>query len=100
MLNDCSPKAEVEACGLRELRIRSSKRRQLITVRPSDTEMLFSRAGPCRQVNDIGAARAGEPARLTLDRAVTDALKTINTESAAVWFHHSGYMDTATVEPL
>jgi transposase len=35
-----------------------------------------------------------------LDLAITEALKTINTQNAAAWFRHCGYLGTATMESL
>jgi transposase len=35
-----------------------------------------------------------------LDQAVTAAFATITSENIAGWFHHCGYSDTATPEPL
>jgi transposase len=35
-----------------------------------------------------------------LDRAITEALKTITAENARAWFRHCGYLCTPIVEPL
>ncbi len=77
----------VEACGARLL---------YLPPYSPDLNPIEQAWSKFKQFPRAAKARTAE----ALDKAITEALQTITADNAAAWFHHCGYLSTATVESL